>query len=289
MVKSGNLRWFLLFLTLAALGARIGLLHSERTVLREPTTWVGQVGDSASAWSESELPAIRRPMMTLKEMLDNPLVGTPRRCFRPIMNGKKLVGLRVVIGADDWENPLREVGLQDQDVVIKINGLSISGPEDVSNLWRLLRQGSKVTLLVKRKDELVEVHAPDTTHDRPSVVVRKELRTVCEPSPVQSLVLFKPLREGEKIVGLRVVVEPGYDYPLYGSGLQSGDIITKIDGHPIDDGNPELTRVLSTPHSFEFEVERRGKIEHLRWEPTQQQLDAAIDAARATESSRPSL
>lgn len=288
MVKSGNFRWFLLFLTLAALGAHIGLLRSERIVSDKPTAWVGQVGESASAWSESELPAIRRPM-TLKEMLDNPLMGTPRRCFRPIENGKKLVGLRVAISVDDWENPLREVGLHDQDVVIKINGIPIAGPENVSNLWRLLRQGLKVTFLVERGGELVEVHAPETTHDRPSVVVRKELRTVCVPSPVQSLVLFKPLREGENIVGLRVAVEPGCDHPLYGSGLKNGDIITKIDGHPIGDDCPGLTQVLSTPHSFEFEVERRGKIEHLGWEPTQQQLDAAIDAARTAESSQPSL
>lgn len=89
----------------------------------------------------------------------------------------------------------------------------------------------------------------------------RELRDklVSDPQSVMGLVRAEPFRKNGKLSGYRI--RPGNDRQILTQfGLQSGDVVTAVNGVPMD--NPlkalELMRDLSAATSLTLDIERRG-------------------------------
>jgi len=84
-------------------------------------------------------------------------------------------------------------------------------------------------------------------------------RLVSDPQSVMSLIRAQPFRKNGKLAGYRI--RPGKDKELLEKfGLHSGDVVTSINGVPMD--NPlkalELMRDLKNTNSLSVDIERRG-------------------------------
>ena len=100
----------------------------------------------------------------------------------------------------------------------------------------------------------------DTANAEPGVLLRDiRDRLVSDPQSVMSLIRAQPFRKNGKLAGYRI--RPGRDRQLLEKfGLRSGDVVTAINGVPMD--NPlkalELMRDLKTTTSLSVDIERRG-------------------------------
>lgn len=100
----------------------------------------------------------------------------------------------------------------------------------------------------------------DTANAEPGVLLRDiRDRLVNDPQSVMSLIRAQPFRKNGKLAGYRI--RPGRDRQLLEKfGLRSGDVVTAINGVPMD--NPlkalELMRDLKSATSLSVDIERRG-------------------------------
>lgn len=100
----------------------------------------------------------------------------------------------------------------------------------------------------------------DTANAEPGVLLRDiRDRLVSDPQSVMGLIRAQPFRKNGKLAGYRI--RPGQDRQLLEKfGLRSGDVVTAINGVPMD--NPlkalELMRDLKSATSLSVDIERRG-------------------------------
>ena len=100
----------------------------------------------------------------------------------------------------------------------------------------------------------------DTANAAPGALLRDiRDRLVSDPQSVMNLIRAQPFRKNGKLAGYRI--RPGQDRQLLEKfGLRSGDVVTAINGVPMD--NPlkalELMRDLKSANSLSVDIERRG-------------------------------
>lgn len=100
----------------------------------------------------------------------------------------------------------------------------------------------------------------DTANAQPGPLLRDiRDRLVSDPQSVMGLIRAQPYRKNGKLAGYRI--RPGKDRQLLQKfGLRSGDVVTSINGVPMD--NPlkalELMRDLKSATSLSVDIERRG-------------------------------
>jgi Do/DeqQ family serine protease len=135
--------------------------------------------------------------------------------------------------------PAEAAGLNDGDVVTQANGKSIRDMPELRNLIGLLKVGDKVELTVLRdgatkqvtvvvgKTPGEKVAAADDDKGAAGADIAKGL------SPRLKGATFGPVQDSDVAKGVEVI-DVAQDSPAADNGLRPGDIILRINRHPID-------------------------------------------------------
>ena len=84
----------------------------------------------------------------LKEVLDTPACHSSGLRTKPQLEGEEVVGM--LVSGRDPRHPLSRLGIRDGDIVLSINGVSLDGPESLSQVYRIMRTSSTLQFEVIR-------------------------------------------------------------------------------------------------------------------------------------------
>lgn len=130
--------------------------------------------------------------------------------------------IRPVVNHVVKESPAERAGLKANDVVVAINGSTVASWSDIN---RLIAdgQGSEVRITARRDGTLFDVAVT------PQTKVAKDL--LGDDAPYYDIG-FSGLAPLKAVVG-----DVADGYPAKKAGMQPGDLIVAIDGHPVDSWN----------------------------------------------------
>lgn len=121
-------------------------------------------------------------------------------------------------------SPAEEAGLMAGDVVLSVNGDSISDSNGLRTMVGLMRPGEKVTLEVWRSDDRKKVLLTFSVGDQAKQQGKSPARPSGNPllAGVTVADLDKPNAKGVRVIAVET------DTPMWRSGLREGDIITSV-------------------------------------------------------------
>jgi serine protease Do len=156
----------------------------------------------------------------------------------------------VIINEVMEDSPAEEAGLQEDDIIIKIDGRRITDQEDLVEAIEDRRPGDEIVLTVRRDEQELEI--PVTLEKRPSI--KKRIRFHKGPKSYTFSMHCKKERSyiGVSLVDLTrqlgdyfgvkkgrgaLVTEVLKDSPAEEAGLKAGDVIISIDGEKVADAD----------------------------------------------------
>ncbi len=151
----------------------------------------------------------------------------------------------VIIREVEADAPAAEAGLQVDDVLVSINGEAVEDVQAAIEMIRGLAVGDVVTLEVERGDERLTLEA-----------TLGSMTDIPAGAAVLDIVVYNQEAEAWQVFGLAA------ENPLAEAGLQSGDVITQIDGEVY---NPETLAAyldgLDGDTEVTLTVERDGELQ----------------------------
>lgn len=129
-------------------------------------------------------------------------------------------GGRLILDEVATDSPAQRAGLRPGDALLQINGLPVSGTDQVRELLRSKRPGESLRLTVQRDAKPHEIEAVLDSPSRP-------LRTT--PLRAALGVQVEPVEQGEGVVIREVVPNSAADR----ARLKPGEVLLKFDGTPI--------------------------------------------------------
>ena len=170
----------------------------------------------------------------------------------------------VVIEDVRGQSPAAEAGLEVGDVMITFDGDRIRSARQLARLVQETRSGRTVRAVVMREGARLELEV--TPHTRSGLSIAGDLRRLL-PGPGFR---FPPVRPGRLGVGVQEIgaqlaayftVENGVlvtsvteESPGAEAGLKAGDVITSVDGWPIDGVLDLRLRLLRVEPGETFEI-----------------------------------
>jgi general secretion pathway protein C len=88
-------------------------------------------------------------------ILKDPGVLLQQALFKPALEGGKTVGYRIDNVQDN--SILKRIGIQNNDIIVRINGEQIDGPAKMMQLFSGLQSAQAVNMDIKRKGELLSL------------------------------------------------------------------------------------------------------------------------------------
>jgi len=163
-------------------------------------------------------------------------------------------GYGVVVASVEPEGPAEEAGVARGDILLELDGERIEGSAGLVRILRDLEPGDEVELLVLHGDEERALSlAPDERDGRAYLGL-----TPCGGGSPDSTVRWIPPRA---LSTGALVVDVTSGSPAERAGLQAGDVITAVDGQPVDTENDLADRI--TAHkpgdTVSLTVERPGE------------------------------
>ena len=149
----------------------------------------------------------------------------------------------VVIGTLQKSSAAEEAGLKKDDIILKVDGLTINTRSDFEEYLSYMYPGDEITVVYKRKNKINSTRVRLTNRDGNTGIIKKEIYHMDDLGADFELVP-KVERDLLKIDnGIRVSnIKNGFFKQL---GIEDGFIITGINGRPVD--NPEeLARILQS-------------------------------------------
>jgi predicted metalloprotease with PDZ domain len=150
------------------------------------------------------------------------------------------------------DSPAEEAGLEDEDVVIEVDGTKVKGSSHLTKVIRKHEPGDKITLKILRdgKEKSIAVILGDRPEDEYTIMDPLSLSLKMPKAGVYSLGFRSGSRIGVKVqdlseqLGVYFGVEDGEgalisdvekDAPAEKAGLKAGDVIVAVDGNDIED------------------------------------------------------
>ncbi|MFZ4826706.1 MAG: PDZ domain-containing protein [Phototrophicaceae bacterium] len=181
------------------------------------------------------------------ESLEDVVVQAPRpRLGLAVVPSDDPVGVRVIDFGTD--SPAQLAGVQLEDVITSINGITVTGPADLQEALEGLAVGDRVTLAIIRAGETLEV---EVELGESEAILRFDNLT---PDQVQAFGLV--FSDGRLLV--EAPQDPAY---LESVGLQVGDEITALNGQALDTPNlafDSITQTMQTD-TLILTVQREGE------------------------------
>ncbi len=194
-------------------------------------------------------------------------------------------GSGVVVDGVTSDSPASKIGLRENDVIVKINGINITGPEELRTQLAKYKPGDKVDLTYVRggkerteKVELADKHEFTETWDMGDLKIWGDDKKLKIKAPriewhsqekgekyAFAGIVTQELSEGladyfkvEKGVLISEVVE---DSPAAKDGLKAGDVILKIAGEEVEDEGDvrSVIRDQKVGDKVDFIIKRDGK------------------------------
>ena len=149
-----------------------------------------------------------------------------------------------------------ELGLERGDLVTAVDGQALTDPQKSFGLLKRMVSGQTVRVLLERQGlaREIEVNAHDIS---PVALAAQRVEPI---HPISSIFRPQPYFEDGKQRGYHLY--PGDDPEIFADlGLRSGDLLTEINGQPLDDAaiSYELFKTLARGESVELTLERQGK------------------------------
>ncbi len=141
------------------------------------------------------------------------------------------------------DSPAEEAGLEEEDVILEFDGKPVERVRELSRMVRRIEPGTKVKILLLRdgKEKEVEVTIGKLHRGKPFTIAYDDnvIRFIGGRPGLgvqvydlnENLASYFGVKKHEGVLILEVLE----DTPAEKAGLQSGDIITKIDGEKIRD------------------------------------------------------
>ncbi|MGV6817517.1 MAG: DegQ family serine endoprotease [Thiotrichales bacterium] len=155
-----------------------------------------------------------------------------------------------VIAQVESESPAERAGLEVGDVVIAVNGKSISGSDQLRTSIGLLSIGSKVTLKVLRngKTKTIVAHVEEPPV---SALVGGNLSEKLGGATFEEAVI-----DGESVVTV-AEIKPGT--PAARAGLMPGDVILSVNRQPVATVNDIATSAKTNGKAMLLNISREGR------------------------------
>jgi serine protease Do len=192
----------------------------------------------------------------------------------PEMRGSLTEG--AVVRSVTPEGPADGAGLENGDVIVEFDGERVRGARQLSRLVQETPVGRDVPVLVARDDERVSLRVTPKEGPDLSAAVREWMPDLGRLEQR----LRQALPRGRQRLGI-VVTDVGPQLAAYfgvehgvlvttviaesvaaDAGLEAGDVLTEIDGAPVDDVETLHRRVaaITLPATVQIEVSRDGEM-----------------------------
>lgn len=151
-------------------------------------------------------------------------------------------------------SPAEKAGLQQEDIIKKIDDYPIKNSKQLQNIIRLIAPKTKINIQIIRGNQNKNIIA--TVGDPKVILTRKQIRYIHGVR----LENFKELQPNSLILSGAIVIGTNSSTPANLAGLQRGDIILQANHEKIKDINA-LIKVISTlpkGHPLLIKVSRAG-------------------------------
>ncbi len=179
----------------------------------------------------------------------------------------------VIVSDVEPDGPAATAGLQRQDIILKLNGMSIESLPMYSASLYLRRSGDAVALEVERGTETVKLEIPVTADDQdldnmvgsmdPAKSLVNRLGILGLEINSKMVQMFPDLR-----IKSGIVVAARAAGAAMESGLESGDVIHQVNTTDIAslDGLREVIRALKPGDPVVLQIERDGTLRYLAFD-----------------------
>jgi len=154
----------------------------------------------------------------------------------PFEGGRLVVPLPgAVVQSVEEDSAAAEVGLQEGDVIVAVDGESVKSPQDLMDLIGAHAPGDTVTLKLHRIDEDQPLEVEVTLGEHPKDANKAYLGASFAPASPIPFLGEAPFRVSPAFEFQRgaIVRQVAKDSPAADVGLQEGDVITAIDGESV--------------------------------------------------------